>query len=380
MQARELLRPAARLKNLTVGPGRRRLPLTTSVASFFEALNSAGCRYIVLRWFEDLPDVGAGEDIDLLVSDEHATTLDRHLTRIPIMGRIPVDVYSVSGLPEFSHRGIAYYPPQIASDLIAGAIRHPSGASVPNESDHFKSLAYHALYHKGYKSGLPIDDAKGPAIANPEHNYADVLRTLSERLGITIGISMKELDQYLKKNGWRPPVDALSKLSKRNKWCREIVEEELSSIRAPKGLCVFVVRDAAGGQLSKIKDFIREHDFDIVTTKVLDQDSKKLAESSLRGGNWGCGPYRRSGGAPSTLIAAIDPKPEHPSLELAEGHPEADNARVFKLKYKIRSWWNKEHSGGEPCNPIHTSDSARHAMHYMHLTMPDEARRLEHNE
>jgi hypothetical protein len=373
MQLSSLKAPTAKLRALIVGPGRRRLPRTKSVRSFFATLNAEGCKYVVLRWFESLPVVADREDIDLLVSDEHAPLLDRVLTRVPIMGGIPVDVYSVTGLPSFSHRGIAYYPPHVAAELLGGATKHPSGARVPNDEDYFKSLAFHALYHKGYRSGLP----KGPDLAaevkSPEHDYAGELAALSRKTGIRAGISLHELDHYLAGCGWRPSLDALAKLGQRNRWCREIVGRELAAIQAPKGLCAFVVRETARSQIKEIERLIAARGFRLVAVRALEGPLQETVKSSVRGGNWGRGPFPMSGGPPAVVIAAVDPEPVPPSADLAEECPEADNARVFELKYALRTWWNERHSPSEHCNPVHSSDSARHAVHYMRIAGLDDA-------
>lgn len=38
---------------------------------FFEALNKRNVDYVLLRWWEDLPEIPEGEDLDILVRDEH---------------------------------------------------------------------------------------------------------------------------------------------------------------------------------------------------------------------------------------------------------------------------------------------------------------------
>ena|SRR5687767_15246933 len=55
---------------------------------FFTRLNAAGCRYVVLRWFERLPQVETGEDIDLLVRDEDVASLKALLRRESLLDRL----------------------------------------------------------------------------------------------------------------------------------------------------------------------------------------------------------------------------------------------------------------------------------------------------
>mgnify|MGYP006211368535 CR=1 FL=1 len=104
----------------------------------------------------------------MLVHDEDVDKVRGLLRPRPlsakILGRrdlIRCDVYSVSGLRGSSYQGISYYPPHLAEGILERAVRHRSGAMVPSGRDHFYSLAFHALYHKGLRSGLPVS---GPGL------------------------------------------------------------------------------------------------------------------------------------------------------------------------------------------------------------------------
>ncbi len=54
---------------------RRHLPSSLGIQGFFEQLERLEVNYSVLRWFDRLPNIDPGEDIDLLVADEHANLL-----------------------------------------------------------------------------------------------------------------------------------------------------------------------------------------------------------------------------------------------------------------------------------------------------------------
>src|SRR5690606_30001612 len=49
---------------------RRYLSPETGFNNFFLSLNDRGIRYVILRWFENIPFMDINEDVDLLVSDE----------------------------------------------------------------------------------------------------------------------------------------------------------------------------------------------------------------------------------------------------------------------------------------------------------------------
>ena len=63
---------------------------TISLDKFFQELNNKNISYCILRWFENLPTVGNGEDVDLLVEDNDLTKLHSIIDKKP--GIIPFDI------------------------------------------------------------------------------------------------------------------------------------------------------------------------------------------------------------------------------------------------------------------------------------------------
>ncbi|WP_324276334.1 hypothetical protein [Blastococcus brunescens] len=130
------------------------------------------------------------------------------------------DLFSVSGLRGSSYRGIPYLPPDKAAQVLDRAVMFRDLVKVPSPEDYFLSLAYHAVYQKGLRSGLPT---AGPGLqpdAEPRHDYAGDLGRLAAAAGIDVPIRMEELDEYLAGRGWRPPPAMRSELGKRNEWVR----------------------------------------------------------------------------------------------------------------------------------------------------------------
>jgi hypothetical protein len=84
---------------------------------------------------------------------------------------------------------------------------------VPAVREHFLSLAYHAVYHKGYGSGLADGTDSKPAGKVAEHNYHAVLTDLAKRLFVDVPITLADLDHYLNDQGWRPPRETLQRLA-----------------------------------------------------------------------------------------------------------------------------------------------------------------------
>src|SRR4029079_6614930 len=122
-------------------------------------------------------------------------------------GLQPCDVYSVTGLPRRDYRALPYFPPQLATTLLANTELHSSQARVPSPAHHFLSLAYHAIYHKGGKSGLPSRNHAWRSRKKIDHDYAGVLRSLAVGLNIQPELTFEGLDEHLQAAGWRPPRD-----------------------------------------------------------------------------------------------------------------------------------------------------------------------------
>ena len=59
---------------------RRYIDYSLGVSGFLENLKKNSVNYVALRWFDDLPDVAPGEDIDILVADEDVELLTSFVT------------------------------------------------------------------------------------------------------------------------------------------------------------------------------------------------------------------------------------------------------------------------------------------------------------
>ena len=197
---------------------RRYIPESLGVEGFLQALRDQGTRYAVLRWFEALPRVEPGEDIDILVADADLAAMAVLLDDEE--GLVPCDVYTESGLPGTAYRGTSYLPPPRAADLLGRARLQDGLVSVPDPEDHFLSLAYHAVYQKGLASGLPTGNSNLVPTATPEHDYAAILADLARELSWDVRITMEDLDALLSERGWRPPPDMMALLSEYNPWIK----------------------------------------------------------------------------------------------------------------------------------------------------------------
>lgn len=347
------------------------IPPSLGIAGFLRSLEEKGIRYVVLRWFEALPELPPGEDLDLLVADDDAEQVCALTSSRP--GLVPCDLYSVSGGPGTAYRSMAYFPPALAQGILERSVRHRECVRVPSPADHFLSLAYHALYHKGGASGLASRLVETELA--PEHDYAGMLGALARSLRIDVAPTLEDLDEHLASRGWRPPLDTLGRLARRNRWvARRLAELLGEGAEEYRGLVVFLVRRRALelGFADEIAERIASAGFEILGREELSPAASERVRLHARGGNWERGPYLRSGGPPALALVAFDAAPLAPTPEQEGEHPGLENARIL-AKTGIRDALNARLPADERCNFLHSSDHAWGTREYLRLAFADEA-------
>ncbi len=339
---------------------RRHLRAGLSIDSFFDELNRRGVRYAVLRWFETLPDVDPGEDVDVLVADEDLPLLRTLLGSHRVApARQAFDVYSETGLPGSDFRGIPYLSPALAARVLDRAVLWRGRYRVPSPADHFDSMAYHVAYHKGLRSGLPAEPGAAPATGSPEHDYVAILGGLAADVGLSIRLTLADLDAHLAASGLRPPLDTLEKLAEANPWLRDHLEREFGPADADlPGLAVFVVREHAADLVDRVRAELLREGWEPLVTVPLDPEQAARVRARVRGGNWGAGPFAVGGGGPAAYVVAFDLAAV---VEGAASSPE----RVAASKLAVRRRLLAGRPSGARFNPLHSSDNARQALDYL---------------
>ena len=351
---------------------RRYIHPDLGVAGFFDAIKS--CDYVVLRWFEELPYVIPGEDIDILVSDEHLELIDKYLTGSKLYG-IPCDIYTCGGLPGTDYRSVSYYPVKKAENIIKNSVLLQNSIKAPNAKDYLFSMIYHVVYHKGADSGIQTDLISEESVLTPDHNYTEIIKNLAKSANIKLPeiFSLEGLDVFLDENGWKPQNDTLKKLSKRNIWVREMVFSAESDLALHwNGFTLFIIREKGIPFLHEIKKLLWIDGFDIVYEQEIPFDKREIAVSNIRGGNWNRGPWPKSGGFPVYVFAVYDLHPLEVDKVLAEKHIGIENARISKTKIRIRDHINRLMDKSDWCNVLHSADNPVEALEYASYLIPNQ--------
>lgn len=343
-----------------------------SLDSFFTALNMHGMKYVVLRWYDKLPFRDINEDIDLLVSDEDVDIV-QHIINEKV-GIIPFDLYSVSGMPGSDFKNVAYYPPYLAEHILSGKNFWEGKFFVPNKKDYFLSLMYHAVYHKGEKSGIPIVKNKQTEMDAADHDYLKILQKLAKENAMELEeLNLTYFHNILKQHGWAPATDTIRKLSGTSgSWLESTVKKNEHDFDKSGELMVFVVREWAAERkmLEYMIDWFEKAGLTTVKAIELNSEQKRKAAQNLRGGNWERGPWPVSGGKPAALLVMYDYHPKPLKDSMKKRYPHVSN-ELYLLKEKLREEINAPLAKAERTNPIHSSDDEIEAFDYITAVVPE---------
>lgn len=347
------------------------IPHRMGLSGLFRRFDKQDVKYAVLRWFESLPKIQPGEDIDLLISDESHQKVLQILESGP--GIMSCDVYTQSGLPRTDYSQASYFPPHLAGRILENRVLYRNVCFVPDRRNHFHSLAYHAVYHKGARSGLAGAEQFKKRRQRANRNYAMTLRNMAKKLHIEVDVSLLGLHRYLTEQGWAPPSDLIGRLSAfapRNRWLAWLAAQ--NRVSKIDNLTTFVVREEAyrRGFLPLIVSRIKDAGFQVLNVKTLSHDEIRLGAPQTRGGNWGPGPKDHQGGKPAAVLVAYDPRPMTPTRRQKKRFPRVTNARQF-VKDEIRNEINRQLPVQEQVNALHSTDYGSEALHFVRVFAPE---------
>jgi hypothetical protein len=367
--------PLARLRSIVDQDGApRHLPQGMRAEDLLGGLENEGLPHVVL-------DLGTGtangpDDLTLLVADEAVPFIDALL--LPWSTGAAITVYSVTGLPGFafsppdkSGGQMALLPPYLARRVLDGSHLDEAGFRVPEKRDAFFARAYAAVYLGGHASGLgslarPFADDNPAAL-----RFAKDAHELG--LDLAAPVTLESLDAILADNDWRPPRDLLERVADWNPWVHEhFFERDAAAAAYEPGVALFFVRQTAfeNGHESAITMILEDSGFEILRSIPLDGPLAERIANTVRGGNWGRGPWPVSGGPPTKIIVAFDVIPQPVSAADKRRHPGLDNGRILTAKEGVRIYLNDKLDHALRYNALHSTDSSRHSVELLE-SLPD---------
>jgi hypothetical protein len=342
-----------------------RLPDNLATPDFLEDLASRRIRYVVLPWSPWALDANDPE-VHVLVHDDDAPAITDLLVRSHDSKNTAVCPYTAHFLPSFGWNHTSLFPPYLARGILERRI-DSGGIWFPSPIDSFRSLVFNALYHEGGElNATPLPESGSRIVGS-------VIQRKALELGLEPTLDPDVLDAYLGAVDWRPSLDRLEYWGEQIAFCRAVAERLRMQITAPKGLAVFVVRDAASDEnaMRTILSILETFGFEIIYRRNLRQNERDQMARYARGGDWGPGPFSRSGGAPAVVIVVKDPNPVVPRNNANVSSPVVDNERIFSAKVQIREAWNSSRTRDRWENVIHASDNAYQASCYVRLAGDD---------
>jgi predicted Ser/Thr protein kinase len=349
---------------------RKYIPYPFEREEFLLFMKEMKYNYVVLRWFDDIRNYkGLDEDIDILMDDDDVTRFSNEFSEA--IGIYPIDLYSISGLEGSNYQGLPYYPHPFSKQILENKILYQDKFYIPNPEYHLLSFIYHILFHKASTSGLKMNDIN--SINNnfiPEHDYENVLQNLFCKYNIAFrkDITLENLYEFLKLKNIKPTYDLITKLSDtkgKDIWYDKLINTEqiYLSQQYPmiEGLTIFILRYEAFFLLDELIKLLDFHGFDVI--KKGEIRDTILATHNMRGGNWGKGPFKKSGGIPFYYIIAYDAFGSKPKDDLLKKYPRLSNRKVLILKENFREYCIDK--DGEYFNGLHSSDNFFESIQYL---------------
>lgn len=339
-------------------PARFYIPQDVSRLSFLRGLNSNGVNYVVLRWGNDIEDLGHDEDLDILVEDNDWKSLLSLVSKKK--GGFPLDLYRDRGA---RHKGvlIEYFPRTIAKHILQNRVVSQRGFYVPEKGTYLLALAYHLIFHK-----KQLVDGKMPLSKDADRILREFRRCDEDFLNFskTYDSVSEGLIDKLHDQGFLPPLETISNFCRENPIFTESFRNVLGNKTLPElheNLVVFILRSYAleNGLEEKALTWLEDHGFSVVDTFSLSSDQVEEISALSRGGNWGKGPYFRSGGLPAKVVTCFDSFPDY-RIEPGKVFT-AENFR-YRLKNKLRKDLLAERLFHTHANFIHSPDNTHEAM------------------
>jgi hypothetical protein len=274
----------------------------SDAAQFLRNLDAEGVKYVVLRWYDDLPRVlsrQVADDIDLLV--EHGG-MNRIAAAVPFFNfgrksdKIKFDLYSDSGRSGLSYRRMPYYPPIRAKHLLDTRVADPRGWYRISARDYIPALVYHLTYHKRRESGLRLSSESGASDVAAKKDYPALLQAEARKEGFALPPleTLLEAHQWLRTQAWSMPYDLIHRWPDQDEWLLYLRRHEAGQLQAAMSdseladdLFVLVTRREAHDHAcdSEILDALAKFASSMGSI-VLAEDQVHRLLWWARGGNW----------------------------------------------------------------------------------------------
>jgi hypothetical protein len=327
-----------------------------------------------------LPSGPASAEPELLVDDAGLDDLADLVTTWPAGAEIKL--YSAAGRPGFTFRpppladgtpqsGMALLPPHLAEQLLNRAVASHGGSRVLGADDAFLTFAYRAAYLE--RDCWTFDEPTAEWQAVPAWDAELRRRAAAAGVDLPGPVTALQLDRLLETRGWRPALDLLERTAPWMVWIKGVLPDDAAITGEPAGLTVFFLRQRAveAGFRQLLLDSVQDNGFEPLLVLDLDPTQREQAALAFRGGNWGAGPFKVSGGPPAVLAITLDLLPLPLQDDQRALYPGCDNLKIVKAKIAARDLINARLGSAERYNALHSTDSSPQAWRVVRQLCPE---------
>ena len=324
------------------------------IKGFLDFLNKEIKDYVVVRFFEKLPELNRPDgDLDIMVKDHVWEKTKSYLLQNP--GKLMIDMYGES--TPASGSMLPYYPTHLANSILNESVEGPGNSKVPNVINYLHSFIYHCIYHKGYTSGLSSRFFKNKQVHLADNDYEGHIKRIAKLADVEItDLTMEGLDEYMKTVGWRPHIDTLMFIALTNSW----LKKHLESINLEKeiGLSVIIIKNKGiiENKSQLIKEHIIKNNYKLLFEKTFTDSEVEKYSKILRGGNWTMGVNGDKNFLPRKILIIQDVTDYTKFLNIF--NIKYNSIRTLKTKLR-KQFDNTEES------IIHATDNSAQAIEYM---------------
>jgi hypothetical protein len=347
-----------------------------SPVDYLKALDRAGVKYAVMRWWDEIPEGAAAcaafaGDVDVLVEDHAHVPAARIAAEMP--GRVAIEFRSVTG-EMGSYAGWPYLTPAFAAEVLEKRVRHPRGFFIPGKEHRLAVVLFHLCYHKAEGSGIPPGCELSGAKPGkpPKSDYAAKLRAFAaaEAEALPDPLTLTAIHNDLARRGFDMQLDLLVRWPLDTPWIKHLITEARvryaeDAAKLP-GIAVFFLRsDLDPARRSAAVAHFAES-FEILEHGALDEAQRLRCRRHLRGGNW-FDNRGRNVADPVYYIICLD--------RAAAADPKLATERLLREKRRLRARIRAEASAANVrCrHAIHSADDFEEAQHSIDVLFGEDA-------
>lgn len=344
------------------------------VAALFAEFERRGVRYLVMRWFDEVPLTPEARsafvgDVDVLVADEDEAEIARSGARH--RGPLAVELRSVHGRVG-AYAGMPYYPPTFADEMLATRVRHPRGFYVPAPKLHVASLLFHLCYQKAEESGIPTGVSGVPA-GKGKRDYAALLTgvfaTVGERLPEPL--TLLALHEYLVARGRDMSFDLLVRWPRDTGWIRHLRSESRKRLAAQAArlpdVMVLILREDMDPALHEPLLAVIRKRYRLIEYAELAGAARERVQRHVRGGNWHVKPGAPPAGPTHYILCSVGAERVAAETHDLGGAPSPNDSRIAQEKRALRARVRRlaDEARSPARHALHGSDDALEAQHML---------------